>query len=125
VCGHVSLQVTVVDFTVTEAGLEDQLLGRLILEEKHELEEQRRKLLEEVREGSGGAVFCCFSYFLLWSSQTHNLVDPHPSPSYQAELPPTPTPPHPTPPHPTPAGPVLPRQDQTARGRPPLQALKL
>jgi dynein heavy chain len=29
--------------------LEDQLLGKLILKEKHELEEQRQQLLEEVQ----------------------------------------------------------------------------
>ena len=46
---QLSAKVTLVDFTVTQVGLEDQLLGKLILKEKHELEEQRQRLIQEVQ----------------------------------------------------------------------------
>jgi len=42
---ELSAKVTVIDFTVTLLGLEDQLLGRVVAQEKPELQEQRKKLL--------------------------------------------------------------------------------
>lgn len=41
-------KLIVIDFTVTPSGLEDQLLGVLVLKEKKDLEERGRKLVEDV-----------------------------------------------------------------------------
>ncbi|KAL0210609.1 hypothetical protein RCL1_005045 [Eukaryota sp. TZLM3-RCL] len=42
-----SVKVTLLNFTITMAGLEDQLLTKLVIEEKPELEQMRAKLIKD------------------------------------------------------------------------------
>jgi len=45
---ELSAQTTIIDFTVTIGGLEDQLLSIVVLQERPDLEEQRQTLVKEI-----------------------------------------------------------------------------
>eukprot|EP00998_Keelungia_sp_KM082_P000856 NODE_10_length_4254_cov_122.132542_g9_i0.p1 GENE.NODE_10_length_4254_cov_122.132542_g9_i0~~NODE_10_length_4254_cov_122.132542_g9_i0.p1 ORF type:complete len:1396 (+),score=542.74 NODE_10_length_4254_cov_122.132542_g9_i0:376-4188(+) len=68
-------KATVVDFTVTMAGLEQQLLGRVIGREKAELEEERAKLVEEVNANEKRLKFYEDKLLAQLSASTGNLID--------------------------------------------------
>jgi dynein heavy chain len=72
---ELSAKVTVIDFTVTMGGLEDQLLGVVIQKEKPELEEQRSNLLSEVNANKKTMKQLEDDLLFRLSNSTGNLLD--------------------------------------------------
>ena len=72
---ELSAKVTVIDFTVTMGGLEDQLLGVVIQKEKPELEEQRSKLLSDVNANKKTMKQLEDDLLYRLSNSTGNLLD--------------------------------------------------
>jgi len=50
----VCIKVTLVNFTVTMDGLEDQMLGEVVAIEQAELEEEKNKIIQSISEGQKG-----------------------------------------------------------------------
>ena len=68
-------KTTLIDFTVTQKGLEDQLLARVIGKEQKALEEQLSRVLQEVVENNNTLVRLNASLLKCLSENTGNLLD--------------------------------------------------
>ena len=66
---------TMVDFTVTQKGLEDQLLGRVIQKEQRSLEESLKAVLEEVTTNTKSLIQLDQLLLERLSENTGNLLD--------------------------------------------------
>jgi dynein heavy chain len=70
-----SAKCCIIDFTVTMRGLEDQLLARVILQEKADLEESRQALLAEIAECKKTSEECEEQLLYKLSSVQGTLLD--------------------------------------------------
>ncbi|CAM9820352.1 unnamed protein product [Heterosigma akashiwo] len=68
-------KVTVVDFTVTQKGLEEQLLGKVIGKEQKALEEQLSQVLEDVNSNTKALLALDASLLERLTSNTGNLLE--------------------------------------------------
>jgi dynein heavy chain, axonemal len=68
-------KTTVVDFTVTQKGLEEQLLGRVIAKEQKALEDQLNDVLEEVNMNTKSLMALDASLLERLTSNTGNLLE--------------------------------------------------
>ena len=66
---------TIVDFTVTLKGLEEQLLGRVIQKEQRTLEESLKNILEEVNNNTKALIRLDQLLLERLSENTGNLLD--------------------------------------------------
>lgn len=68
-------KVTVIDFTVTQRGLEEQLLGRVIQNEQRSLEDQLSAVLEEVNDNTKSLTRLDALLLERLTANTGNLLD--------------------------------------------------
>jgi len=68
-------KTTLIDFTVTQKGLEEQLLGKVISKEQKALEEQLTQVLEEVNSNTKSLMLLDASLLERLTSNTGDLLD--------------------------------------------------
>jgi dynein heavy chain len=68
-------KTTLVDFTVTQKGLEEQLLGKVISKEQHALEEQLAQVLEDVNSNTKALLQLDADLLNRLTSNSGNLLD--------------------------------------------------
>merc|ERR1719261_168920 len=68
-------KTTVIDFTVTQKGLEEQLLGKVISKEQHALEEQLSQVLQDANENTKALLALDAALLHRLTSNSGNLLE--------------------------------------------------